>query len=153
MMPESRDLPPLTSVKPYVANFILRGMPSSEWRRAIEGARKTNPQIAAELEVAFVYLRQAAEWWRASINQAASDSGNAEAEIAEVDPGSSRPDSLDTAAVGRRLGVSARRVCQLIDAEILKATRVGRRSWAIDPDSVDEYLMRSTHERARSHRS
>jgi hypothetical protein len=132
-------------IPPFVAAFIMRQIPREKWDAAIAGARATNPELASQLAQAATYLRDGSRWWRDRVMAVTSDSGSAEAQVAEAAADSERPDSLDTAAVGRRLGCSSRWVCQLIEGEHLRAHKVGR-SWAVDPRSVEEYQMRLNDE-------
>ena len=139
----SRVLPPMAPVSPYVAAFIMRRIPSQQWRAAIVGAQSTNPGLASELEGAVAYLRSGQAWWLAQIRQSASGSGSAEVVPAAVGADLNRPSSLGTSEVAKILGFSARWVRQLAETGSLRATRVGQ-SWVFDPDSVKEFSMRPT---------
>ena len=114
---------------------------SEDWRSHEVNLLKTNPGLARQVQDVRRRLQYSAWWWRNEVNTAASVDGSAEAVDTEVAARLSHLSSWDSTAAGQFLGVSSRRVLQLIDEGTLRANRVGR-SWAIDIQSAEEYLMR-----------
>jgi excisionase family DNA binding protein len=136
---------PVVVLYPYVAALLERAMSGREWRTHLMQLEQTNPRLARELRTAREQMRYSAWWYRDQVSGRrgdVSDDRNAEVDLAEADARSERP-LLDTASVGRVLGCTSRRVIQLIDGKHLRAHRLGR-VWGIEPESVDEYLMRSS---------
>lgn len=96
-------------------------------------AGRLHPARLAELRQAWAAIRAAAqEWsqWRAAVD------GRTEPVPAETSPGSAREREIDTARAGDLLGVSARRVRQLVAAGDLPARRAGR-TWLVDRCAVE----------------
>jgi len=53
-----------------------------------------------------------------------------------------KPRHLTTGQAARRLGVTNRRVIQMIAAKQIRATRFGLRPWAIEPTALDDPVIR-----------
>lgn len=139
-MPEGP--PPVAPIPPFVAAWILHRIPSRVWREAELGGMETNPAVARQLVQARVYLQHSAAWHRERLS---SDSGTTELGLAEPVADSSCPPRISTAEAAEKLRVSRRYVVQLIDADVLRASRSpGRRAWQVDVESIEEYQMRNT---------
>lgn len=132
----SSRLPLLVAPVRGFSAFVLAGlleehMPArvaSLQRMAERG--KIHPDLLAEVGDMWAAVREAGHQW--SEHRAAVD-GSTEVDVAEVPPSSSE---IDTAGAAELLGVSPRRVRQLIDAGELNARRASR-FWLLDRKEVE----------------
>jgi excisionase family DNA binding protein len=138
--------PPLAVVTPFVAALLERAVPSRQWRTHLLQLEQTSPALAEELRRVLAQLSYSAWWYRQHLERSRGETSAARTtEPASTEPnaGSERPLLPGTASVATTLRCSSRWVTQLIADGRLRAERVGR-TWAIDPDSVDEFLTGST---------
>lgn len=94
---------------------------------------RLDPERMVELRQTWAAIRAAGqEWtrWRAALD------GNAEDLAAEMPGGSIRESEIDTALAAQVLGVTPRRIRQLVAAGHLPARRAGR-TWLVDRCAVE----------------
>ncbi len=132
-------------VSPYVANLLLKQLPRSGWdsqrrRHAAMMLRSGGyPDLADQLEESFDQLKASAAEFLLDLSTTgaapvASVDGSDETEMAAVGA-SSGHDEVTTQQAARVLGVSARRITQLVADGSLVGRKVGR-SWLVDGGSV-----------------
>jgi excisionase family DNA binding protein len=98
-------------------------------QRIVEMGR-LDPAALVEVNTAYADLREAGRQWS---ERRISDLGSAEVHVAEVHPSSSE---IDTSGAAELLGVSPRRVRQLIGSGELNARRASR-LWLLDRSEVE----------------
>ena len=136
------------------AVWLLRGIRDGAEADAVAHFQRVGrPDVAAVIADAMAQLREAARQWEAAVRaDGASVDGSAEAGSTEAGGGSSqlggRPpggsEVVDTATAAGRLGVSERRVRQLLADGPLTGRKVGRQ-WLVERTSITEYqAMRRT---------
>jgi excisionase family DNA binding protein len=124
--------------------------PAALWllRRAEDGGQAADavrhfqsigrPDIAANIAAAVDQLREAARLWEQRRDETASADGNAETATTEAAPESDLLGGMPTAGAATLLGVTERRVRQLLDGGLLAGRKVGRQ-WLVDRDSIETY--------------
>ncbi len=136
-------------LSPSMANFVLvqlarAGWGSARWRGQAETWRYVGRRDLAEaLEEGLAQLKDSAAQHRAgpAVDEGGgaptvSDDGNGQTEIVG-DGASSGHEELTTLAAAAVLGVSARRVAQLVAGGALVGRKVGR-AWLVERGSVED---------------
>lgn len=132
--------PRFAVLPPYAAVFLVKRVPSREVRQyALWARQQGRPDMAAQLEMGWAQLQAAAADYHAAgmADSEASTSvdGSGSAEV--VPRGGESGHEVTTAEVAKGLGMSTRRVGQLIKAGRLRARKVGR-TWLVDASSVED---------------
>ena len=95
--------------------------------------------VAASIADAVEELLEANRQWEMQRTDGASAGGNAETSPAEATPESEVPAvGLGTSAAAGLLGVTERRVRQLLDGGLLVGRKSGRQ-WLVERDSIEAY--------------
>ena len=145
-----QEVPRYAVLSPYVAQWLMQQMAAGAtvtkalarshalWLREIGQVH-----LAREVVVAWSQVEASAGQWRerAAVQprppaSGASVDGSAEAEIGEVGAGSGVLADVTTKEAAEMLGVSERRVGQMLAAGALTGRKVGR-SWLVDRGSVE----------------
>lgn len=135
-----QDSPPrIAAVPPECAAFLLatlreRGVTSQTVAAAVQRRHASGAPLAAGAITAGWTQLQAAEGWYMARLAGASAGGSAEVVAAEV-PSGLEAVEVTTVVAADMLGVTDRRVRQLIASGRLPARQVGR-SWVIERDAV-----------------
>lgn len=135
------DTPRFAVVSPYAAAWIERtlshyGVTSATIRAEAKWCRTAGqPAIAAELEGAWRQIRAAAQDHRDRLAAPTSASGSAEATEPQIGASSGR-EQITTDQAAEMLGITARRVRQMIADDQLTGIRVGR-SWTVERLQVE----------------
>lgn len=128
------------------AMWLARRVPPSEFEDAVRWARRIGrDDLAREIERAGAEVREAGRRWleEEQGNAPASEAGSAEGALPSRLAPSDR-DLLTTADAAGLLGVSSRRVRQLLACGQLAGRRCGSPpgQWLVDPDSINALAAR-----------